>query len=66
VVTATQHLAENGSQLVKVHRFGQVKIETGCLTALNIVRRSKSGQRYRLDGSFSLASANQIIAAAVW
>ncbi len=36
-------LAENSSQFVKVHRFGQMKIETGFLAALNIVRRSKSG-----------------------
>ena len=58
-------LAENGSQFVKVHRLGQMKIETGRFAALNIVRRSKSGQRYRLDGSFSFGLGNQIIAAAV-
>ena len=48
-------LAENGAQFVKVHRFSQMKIETGFPAALNIIGRSKSGQRYRLDRSFSLS-----------
>ena len=50
---------------MKVHRLGQVKIETGVLTAFDIVRRSKSGQRYSFNGSFSFGFGNQIIAAAV-
>ena len=42
-----------------------MKIETGFFAAFNITRRSKSGQRYGLNRSFSLGLGNQIIAAAV-
>ena len=42
-----------------------MKIKTGFFAALNIVRSSKSSERYGLNRSFSLGLGNQIIAAAV-
>ena len=42
-----------------------MKIKTSFFATLNIVRCSKSSERYGFNGSFSLGLGNQIIAAAV-
>ena len=52
-------LAENGAQFVKVHRLGQMKIETGFFAALNIVRCPKPSERYGFNRSFSLGLGNR-------
>ena len=50
---------------MKIHGLGQVKIEASFLATLNVIRRSKSGQRHGFNWLFSLGLGNQIIAAAV-
>jgi hypothetical protein len=51
-------LPKDRAQFVKVHGLGQMKIETGFLTALDIVGLTKSSQRYGLYRVFSLGLGN--------
>lgn len=59
-------LAQNAAQFVKIHRLGEVEIESGFSAALDIRRRGKARKRYGFDGSFSFRFRNNIVAIPVW
>jgi hypothetical protein len=42
-------LSENGSEFVKIQRFGEMEIEPGFPAESSILFRHKSGQRYRAN-----------------
>src|SRR6476661_7126393 len=59
-------LAENGAQLVKIHRLRQMEIESRFSAALDIVTRCKARYRHGFHRSFSLRFHNDIVAIPVW
>ena len=54
-------LAENAAQLVKIHRLGEMKIESSFSAALDIVTPGKSRERHGLEGSFSFRLGNNVV-----
>jgi hypothetical protein len=58
-------LAENATQLVKIHRLGQMEIEPSFSAALDIVTRCKARKRHGFHGSLSFRFHNDIVAISV-
>src|SRR5881396_1069347 len=65
-IDSRRDLAENGAQLVKIHRLRQMEIESSLSTALDIVTRCKARYRHGFHGSFSFRFHNDIVAIPVW
>src|SRR5437762_13277689 len=59
-------LPQHSAQLVKVHRFRQVEIESGLLPSLDIIGSAKTGERYCFNRTFSLGLRDDIVAVTIW
>src|ERR1700720_362177 len=55
-------LGQNAAQLVKIDRFGEVKIESGLSPALDVLSRSKSTERHGCYRSFALRMCHNVVA----
>src|SRR5438045_2874824 len=58
-------LAQNSAQLVKIHRLGEMEIESRFSAALDVLSPGKATDCYGFNGSFSFGFGNQVVAAAV-
>src|ERR1700730_5486431 len=58
-------LIENAAQLVHVDWFGEMKIETGFLTAPDIFVCAKTGQRNAFESLFSFRLRDHLVTAAI-
>src|SRR5947207_6419895 len=58
-------LSENSAQLVKVHRFSKVKIESGFFAEPDVFVRSKSSESYAFNWVFLFCPGNHLVAAAI-
>jgi len=58
-------LAQNSAQLVKIHRLGEMEIESRLSAALDVLGRGKAAERYGFHRSFSFGFGNQVVAAAI-
>jgi hypothetical protein len=58
-------LAENGAQLVEVHRFGEMEIEASFLPAPDVFVPVKSSKGYSFNGLFSFRLRDHVVAAPV-
>jgi hypothetical protein len=58
-------LAKNRAQLVKVHRFGKMKIESGFFAAPDVFVRSKSSESYAFNRVFLFCLGNHLVTAAI-
>src|SRR5215470_14175658 len=63
--SSRRDLAQNAAQFVKIHRLGQVEIESSFSAALDIVTRGKRRERYGFDSSFSFRLRNHLVAISV-
>ena len=58
-------LPQHSAQLVKVHRFGKVEIESGLLASFDILGSAKARERYCFNMTFSLGVRDDIVAVTV-
>ena len=58
-------LGQNAAQLVKIDRFGEMKIEAGLSPALNVLSRSKSTERHGCYRPFALRMSHNVVAAPI-
>ena len=59
------NLAQNSAQFVEVHRFGEMKIETGFSTSPDIFVLVKSSKGYAFHGLFSFGLRDHVVAAPI-
>ena len=59
-------LAQNAAELVKIHRFRKVEIETSFSATLDVITRCKAGYRHGFHRSFSFRFHNDIVAVPIW
>src|SRR5947207_3892948 len=58
-------LTQNAAELVKIHRLGEMEIESSFSAALNVLSPGKASDCYGFDGSLPFGFGNQVVAAAV-
>src|SRR5881227_457666 len=58
-------LGQNAAQLVKIDRFGEMKVEAGLSPALDVLSRSKATERHGCYRSFALRMSHNVVAAPI-